>query len=372
MSPFPYLIHYLAIYQLVFLGLFFLMYYRHETVARFFVFLVFCLVCLVVIRLPYVRDTPWLTFTIGRPASAFAGALWLLTYSVFADRKQIPSLAWWMLGICVACRAFGSLFYKINPDHPAFSIEFFVGYLVPQVIWLGFCLHASYIVLVGYKLDLIERRRIARLAFIVCIGTLISFSVINGSYRILAQFLNYPMLNLISENYTFLGYLLVSVAFSFAVLRLRDDAFFSTPVTLAAPGEPIVNAIQSGKDQKLIQTIKNAMEVERLYTKPGLTISELATHLREQEHKLRLVINKQLQFNNFSHFLNEYRISDAVNRLKTTEDAVSKIGLDVGYSSLSSFHKAFKEQYGVTPREFRVALRVKEASDESYRLQTEI
>jgi len=82
----------------------------------------------------------------------------------------------------------------------------------------------------------------------------------------------------------------------------------------------------------------------------------LAKQLREQEYKLRQIINQQLKYNNFSHFLNHYRITEAVRRLQTTNDAISKIGLDVGYTSLSSFHKAFKEQHSVTPREYRVAL----------------
>ena len=72
-----------------------------------------------------------------------------------------------------------------------------------------------------------------------------------------------------------------------------------------------------------------------------------------------MVLNQRLQYNNFSHFLNDYRIGDAVERLKNTDDPVSRIGLDVGYTSLSSFHKAFREQHGMTPREYRVALRVR-------------
>ena len=359
MNPLPYLIHYLTIYQLVILGVFFLVYHRDEIVARYFVFLVFCLGGVVIVRLPWVMETPWLSFVVGRPASAFTGALWLLTFTVFSDDRRIPSLAWWILGICVACRAFGSLFFRFNPDYPSFSLAFFVGYLIPQIIWLGFCLHAFYIVLVGYKIDLIEKRRIARLAFIVCIGSIMLLGVINGGSGLLARFLNVTPVNPIPEYWIFLGYFLVSAAFGLAVLRVRSDVFFTSKVAQQATEETVPVTQQSLKDQKLITAIRNAMEKERLYTKPGLTIAELAEHLREQEYRLRVVINQRLQYNNFSHFLNDYRIGDAVERLKNTDDPVSRIGLDVGYTSLSSFHKAFREQHGMTPREYRVALRVR-------------
>jgi AraC-like DNA-binding protein len=68
---------------------------------------------------------------------------------------------------------------------------------------------------------------------------------------------------------------------------------------------------------------------------------------------LRRVINQQLKFKNFNQFLNNYRIEDACTRLRETNAPISTIALDVGYTSLSVFNKAFKERYKVTPSVFR-------------------
>ncbi len=73
-----------------------------------------------------------------------------------------------------------------------------------------------------------------------------------------------------------------------------------------------------------------------------------------QEYKLQSVINRVLKFNNFSQFLNKYRIHEAEQGLLNTDDSIFSIGIDTGYTSLSSFHKAFKENHGTTPKEYRV------------------
>jgi len=95
------------------------------------------------------------------------------------------------------------------------------------------------------------------------------------------------------------------------------------------------------------------MEQEKLYTQPGLTIAELAETLQVQEYRLRRIINRTMQHKNFNQFLNSYRTEDASQRLLESRLPVSRIALDVGYSSLSVFNKAFKERFGVTPTEYR-------------------
>src|SRR5690606_13567311 len=112
--------------------------------------------------------------------------------------------------------------------------------------------------------------------------------------------------------------------------------------------------IFDAKDVKIKNKLLGAMKNEKLYIRPGLTIGGLADYLGVQEYKLRSVINRMLKYSNFSHFLNKYRMEDAERRLLTTNDPIFNIGLDVGYTSLSSFHKAFKESHGTTPKEYRI------------------
>ena len=99
--------------------------------------------------------------------------------------------------------------------------------------------------------------------------------------------------------------------------------------------------------------VTNAIEADQLFADPDLTISKLATILSMQEYRLRRLINQELGYRNFNQFLNHYRIEAASRRLVKSDKAISTIAMEVGYSSLSSFNKAFKEFHGTTPSIFR-------------------
>lgn len=53
-------------------------------------------------------------------------------------------------------------------------------------------------------------------------------------------------------------------------------------------------------------------------------------------------------------YINNYRISQAVQLMKDTTKNITEIALDVGYNNPSYFIKKFKEVYGVTPNQYNV------------------
>ena len=55
----------------------------------------------------------------------------------------------------------------------------------------------------------------------------------------------------------------------------------------------------------------------------------------------------------FRDYINALRLTEAATRLAETTDAVTEIALQVGFSSLRTFDRAFLARYGVTPREYR-------------------
>jgi AraC-like DNA-binding protein len=113
------------------------------------------------------------------------------------------------------------------------------------------------------------------------------------------------------------------------------------------PGEPAA-----------IAAIERAMRVERIYRRDGLTIAQLAAHLRMTEHRLRRLINQGLGHRNFNAFLNGWRIGDAKEALHDPAQAtvpILTIALDAGFSSLGPFNRAFKAETGMTPTEYRRA-----------------
>lgn len=52
-------------------------------------------------------------------------------------------------------------------------------------------------------------------------------------------------------------------------------------------------------------------------------------------------------------YLNEYRIDKAVQQLRNTQDSITTIALEIGYTDISYFTKTFKKIMGITPKEFR-------------------
>jgi AraC-like DNA-binding protein len=106
----------------------------------------------------------------------------------------------------------------------------------------------------------------------------------------------------------------------------------------------------------VLAALEQALDAERVYREEGLTIGRLAARLGTREHVLRRVINQGLGYRNFNDFLHAYRIREACVRLRRSEDAglpVLTIALDVGYSTIGPFNRAFRSRIGMTPTRFR-------------------
>ncbi|VAW34996.1 Transcriptional regulator, AraC family [hydrothermal vent metagenome] len=54
-----------------------------------------------------------------------------------------------------------------------------------------------------------------------------------------------------------------------------------------------------------------------------------------------------------STFIRRLRLERAANRLRQTLDAITNIALDAGYETSANFSKAFRQQFGQSPSEFR-------------------
>lgn len=54
-----------------------------------------------------------------------------------------------------------------------------------------------------------------------------------------------------------------------------------------------------------------------------------------------------------SAFVRRLRLERAANRLRQTFDPITEIGLDAGYETPANFSKAFKQQFGQSPSQFR-------------------
>jgi len=142
---------------------------------------------------------------------------------------------------------------------------------------------------------------------------------------------------------------LMTFYFSMQLLTLRKGFFWNGQLKEVAVEKPTI-------DQQLVNKLLQSMETDKMYRTEGLSIRQLADKLEVKEYKLRQTINQQLNFRNFSAFLNSYRIQEACDLLSNPELkelTIIEIAYQVGYNSLAPFNKAFKQIAEMTPTEWR-------------------
>ena len=62
---------------------------------------------------------------------------------------------------------------------------------------------------------------------------------------------------------------------------------------------------------------------------------------------------KQNMHTTFTNYLNDYRLTIAGRLLLTTDDNILLISEKTGFNNLSYFNRLFKQQFHMTPREYR-------------------
>ncbi|QNL19296.1 helix-turn-helix transcriptional regulator [Hyphobacterium sp. CCMP332] len=112
------------------------------------------------------------------------------------------------------------------------------------------------------------------------------------------------------------------------------------------------SALSTERAEKIAERILKAMETEKLYLDPGLSLQKLARHVTTPPNLVSQTLNEQLGMT-FFDFVAQWRVEDAKSRILAGDDSVLNIALDVGFNSRSTFYKAFKRETGQTPKEFR-------------------
>ena len=105
-----------------------------------------------------------------------------------------------------------------------------------------------------------------------------------------------------------------------------------------------------------LSRVQTVMETQEVWREEGLTIASLSVRVNVPEAHLRRLINDQLGYRNFPSFVNAHRIAAAKTRLSDPDEArtaVSAIAFDLGFGSLGPFNRAFREETGVSPSEWR-------------------
>jgi AraC-like DNA-binding protein len=110
------------------------------------------------------------------------------------------------------------------------------------------------------------------------------------------------------------------------------------------------------RDAELLQKLEALMIGQEAFKDSDLTIVTLASRLAVTQHRLRKLINQTLGYQNFNEYLNHYRINAVKGAFadpKLSHVPILTIAMDSGFKSLSPFNKAFRNIEEMTPSEYR-------------------
>ncbi|MES2097998.1 MAG: helix-turn-helix domain-containing protein [Pseudomonadota bacterium] len=262
--------------------------------------------------------------------------LWIFTHQLFErriDRRVVIAAVVVLIG-CWSCSYFMRLWW------PGALVWDAVVQRGTSLLLAG---HAILIALSERGDDLIEKRRRLRVGFVVVIGVL-AFVVIA-----LEQILGFHRGSEVALGQA-CAILIATTAMGIALLQSDPDLLFDPAKTAPPPSLSPSEHVLNGK--------LDAALAAMAYREPGLTIGVLADRLGTPEHRLRSLINRRLGYRNFSAFLNHYRIADAREWLADparVDVPILTMAMDLGYGSLAPFNRAFREETGQAPSEFRRA-----------------
>ena len=279
------------------------------------------------------------------------GWFWLFVQTLFEDAEVRPV----HLAVIAALTVVG-LFAVYSP--PAVSQWIWI---FENLINAGLLIHAMLVVWRGWTSDLVETRRRLRGPFLMTVSI---YTLVMRPVEVWATFNHNPAWYLAFNGAT-LAFMCLAATLAFLN---PSSELFGSPAPAPAPkpaGQHHKAALDRTTSDKAaldkatladITRLDALMKTQQVWREEGLTIASLATRANMPEAHLRRLINDQLGYRNFPSFVNHHRIDAAKVRLADPNEArtsISAIAFDIGFASLGPFNRAFREETGQSPSEWR-------------------
>ena len=130
---------------------------------------------------------------------------------------------------------------------------------------------------------------------------------------------------------------------------------FDRPLELAYERIPLIKPQElSAKDILLAEQIRGLFTKDKLYRDMALDRSKMARKLAVTEATLSRVVNQSFH-KNVSMLINQYRVEEAKLRLAGETTAITAIAFEVGFSSIPSFNRVFRQFCDMAPSTYRNA-----------------
>lgn len=102
---------------------------------------------------------------------------------------------------------------------------------------------------------------------------------------------------------------------------------------------------------QIMQQVHNYIITEKNYLDADLSLDKLSKDLNVNRSYLSSAINNVMG-KNFNAYINEYRISEAINMLNADKNTIDDIYFSCGFNSKRTFYNSFKRITGISPGEY--------------------
>jgi len=148
------------------------------------------------------------------------------------------------------------------------------------------------------------------------------------------------------------------LVWSFAVWGLRQQPELMIELSKTkARNEPSAGKYKNSAMSKVKLTevaakIRLVLESQKLYRDPNMSLRLLAEEVQVLPNYVSQALNTEID-ETFFDYINQLRVQDAMQRLVSSDETVTRIAAEVGFNSRSSFYTAFRKTAGKTPAAYR-------------------
>ena len=177
------------------------------------------------------------------------------------------------------------------------------------------------------------------LVFIVLIADLLIYNVtLNNDYYYFTRFYYYPF---------FAGISVLTYWLGIEGYKRKDDQGLAVKTELSEAKRSHLEGIAA--------RLKKAMDDDKLYTDPGLTLGGVADTLDVKPYLLSQCL-KEVFESKFSDYVNGLRVEEVKRLLEDPESdkyTLLSLAMNAGFNSKSSFNRSVKKHLGIPPSQLR-------------------
>ncbi|MCA4898469.1 MAG: helix-turn-helix domain-containing protein [Bacteroidota bacterium] len=146
-----------------------------------------------------------------------------------------------------------------------------------------------------------------------------------------------------------------TVAEYYGRLSLDAGRKLHEPIASESPTKYKTSSLSGAEQDSIFQSLLSLFENQKVYLEPKLQLQEVADRLNVTTHHLSQTINS-VSGKPFYDFVNSYRVKHLQNLLLDPTKrnlTILALGMDSGFNSKASLNRIFKDETGLSPKEYQ-------------------